>query len=155
MRLWTMVIGLWLAMAGGAWAQCAPPGDYPNRAGAMAQGLNGQRVATGLGGLAVNQELTNAAQRHACDVAATNRFGHTGSDGSAPDARVRQSGYSTCLTAENVAWGYSDPGQVVQGWMQSPGHRRNMLHPGVAEYGVGLAQGADGPVWVLVMARAC
>ena len=82
-------------------------------------------------------------------------FGHKGTDGSNSQYRVRQSGYRDCLVAGNIAWGYPNSSQIITGWMNSPGHRSNMLHPRAAEMGIGITAGPKGPNWVLVVARGC
>ncbi len=120
--------------------------------------VNAQRTAAGLAPLRENAQLSAAAQRHACDQAERGFFSHTGSDGSDVVARVSSAGYSTCLTAENTAWGQRDPATVMAGWMGSPGHRANILRPRVEEIGIGFAprvEGQRGPQWVQVFARPC
>ena len=79
---------------------------------------------------------------------------HTGSDGSNPGDRIARAGYRFSAWAENVAMGYPDAASVMDGWMNSPGHRANILSGNVTEIGVGLAYAADGaPYWTMVLAR--
>ncbi len=134
---------------------CAVPGNVNQLASALAQGVNQARVGNGVAAIATDARLMAAAQQQACHVAQTGRIEHRGAGGSTSNDRVLQAGFRTCLTAENLAWGYPQPGRIVSGWLQSPGHRTNMLHQRVSAFGVGVAQGAQGPVWVLVLARAC
>ena len=136
-------------------AACTVPSAATDMVNGIAAGLNQARQSQGLARIGFNRQLAQAAQAQACDVAATGRFDHRGSDGSNSHTRVERTGYDTCLTAENLAWGFPDPSRIINGWMNSAGHRRNMLHPRIGEFGVGLAQGASGPVWVLVVARSC
>jgi uncharacterized protein YkwD len=105
--------------------------------------------------LQFNQRLGQAAMRHACDMVANDFFDHRGSDGSTSQRRVQAAGYRDCIVAENLAWGYPQSRQIIDGWMKSPGHRRNMLHPRIEEFGVGITQGPKGPYWVLVVGKSC
>lgn len=134
---------------------CAVPSNANQLAGAIAQGLNAQRRANGLRALNFNPRLSESAQVHACDMARRNFFDHRGSDGSNVQNRARRVGYRDCLIAENLAWGYPEPSTIITGWMNSPGHRRNMLLRDVREFGIGITQGPRGPYWVLVVAKGC
>jgi len=82
--------------------------------------------------------LMTAGVLHAQDMAAHNFFSHTGSDGSDPGTRMRRAGY-TRLTAwgENIADGQATPELVMAAWMNSAGHRANILNPGFVHIGVG------------------
>ncbi len=64
-------------------------------------------------------------------------FDHTGSDGSSPGDRIHEAGYQYSRAAENVAAGYTTPEAVVDGWMQSSGHRDNILNCALQDIGVG------------------
>jgi len=141
--------------ASAAQASCALPTDADAYANQLAQGLNAQRSAAGLRPLAYNGQLSQAAMRHACDMQANGFFDHRGSDGTNSHQRVTSVGYRSCLTAENLAFGYPQAMTVVNGWMNSPGHRQNMMHHNATEFGIGLAAGRNGPIAVLVLARRC
>lgn len=147
------------AVFGGATAaqagDCTQPSQVQGMATGIAEGLNQMRRANGLPAISFNRRLSAAAQGQACDLASSGRFGHAGSDGSNSHTRVVRAGYDSCLTAENLAWGYPDAGRIIGGWMTSAGHRANMLHARVDEFGVGIANGPNGPIWVLVVARGC
>ncbi len=134
---------------------CTTPANVNAMATEIAAGVNANRRAHGRAPLAYNQRLSRAAMKHACDMAVNNFFGHRGSDGTNSQARVRQVGYRDCIVAENLAWGYPNSRQIISGWMNSSGHRRNMLHPRIAEMGIGITQGPKGPNWVLVVAKGC
>ncbi|MCF7699336.1 CAP domain-containing protein [Loktanella sp. M215] len=134
---------------------CAMPANANQMASQIAAGVNASRQANGLKPLRYNQTLSKAAMAHACDMSVHNFFGHTGSNGSHSQGRVRAVGYKDCTVAENLAWGYPKAGQIIGGWMHSAGHRSNMLHPRVTEMGIGITEGAKGPNWVLVLARSC
>lgn len=143
------------AGAASASTNCVVPSNANELATAIAQGLNANRAANRLRALDYNPKLGQAAMVHACDMTERNFFGHDGSDGSNVQNRARRVGYRDCLIAENLAWGYPRPEQIIDGWMNSPGHRHNMLLARVDEFGIAIAQGAQGPYWVLVLARGC
>lgn len=136
-------------------ANCATPTNINAMATEIAAGLNASRRANGEAPLTFSRVLSRAAMRHACDMVNHGFFDHRGSDGSDSSARVRTVGYKACIVAENIAWGYPRPEQIIDGWMNSPGHRRNMLHPRIEEFGVGISQGPRGPYWVLVVGKEC
>ncbi len=143
--------------------QCAPqyaPAPAPASAPAPS-GLqqvvdltNQRRAEHGLGALAVHAVLNAAAQGHSQDQAARDTMSHTGSDGSNPGDRIARAGYRFSAWAENVAMGYPDAASVMAGWMNSPGHRANILNGNVTQIGIGLAYAADGsPYWTMTLAR--
>lgn len=98
---------------------------------------NRYRQQAGLSPLRLNAKLNAAAQTHSVDMALNDFFNHTGSDQSTPFDRITGSGYSYALAAENIAAGYATPQSVVEAWMNSPGHRENILYPGLEEIGIG------------------
>ena len=73
---------------------------------------------------------------------------HTGSDGSSPFDRMRKAGYSGSAMGENIARGYSTSESVVEAWMNSPGHRSNILNRAFQHLGVGMAGTGGGRNWV-------
>ncbi len=95
----------------------------------------------------VNPKLKETAQYFADFMARTDQYGHH-ADGKGPADRARNHGYDFCIVSENIAYQFSSAGFAteeltkgfVQGWEQSPGHRKNMLDPDVTEIGVALAQ---------------
>ncbi|MFI1072729.1 CAP domain-containing protein [Streptomyces puniciscabiei] len=111
----------------------------------VVQLVNAERAKVGCHPLTVNPELAKAAQAHSADMAAHQNMSHTGSDGSSPGDRITRAGYSWSAYGENVAYGYATPEQVMNGWMNSPGHRANILNCSYKEIGVGLAQ--PGSYW--------
>ena len=133
---------------------CPQPPDAARMAKATLAAINDERAAKNLPALAPDPRLTVAAQNHACDSAARNQLGHKGSDGSTLADRARRVGYRYREIAENVAQGYPGPASVVRGWMDSAGHRRNILLRGAQDVGLGLAVGGNGDLhWVLVLGR--
>jgi uncharacterized protein YkwD len=145
----------------GAGAACPNPDLTPSAdtLGAMAEAtlclLNGQRADNGLPPVTANARLTEAATVYAADLVAGSYFSHTGRDGSNVLGRIRDSGYipsgAAYVLGENLAWGsgaLATPGSIMNAWMNSPGHRENILNPDFREIGVGIVVGnpktADG-----------
>ncbi len=84
-------------------------------------------------------------------MAAKNYFSHTGLDGRSPFDRMRDAGYSYSSAAENIAAGQPTPAAVVNGWMNSEGHRANILNCKLTQIGVGVARGGSyGIYWTQV-----
>jgi uncharacterized protein YkwD len=101
---------------------------------------NAERQKAGCQPLTAVSQLNMAAQRHSEDMAAHNFIDHTGSDGSTMVTRVEQAGYTGWRgLAENIAAGYQTAEAVVAGWMNSSGHRANILNCGLRDIGVGYA----------------
>ncbi len=86
--------------------------------------------------LQYNDRLAAAAQQHCQNMAAQDFFEHLGRDGSTPQSRGTAAGYVGGV-GENIAAGYTTPKAVVKGWIQSPGHRANLLNPNYRDIGIG------------------
>jgi uncharacterized protein YkwD len=98
--------------------------------------------------LTQNPQLQAAADRHANDLATPGTaFSHTGSDGSTYVQRITAAGYVAGPSAENIAQNYSDQA-VVTAWMNSPGHKTNMLNCGYTDAGTA----SSGSMYVAVFA---
>ncbi len=110
------------------------PTDFAVRVTAR---TNYYRAQNSCPALTLNTQLTNAGQRHSEDMAINDFFDHTGSDGSPPWDRIHAAGYQYSMAAENIAAGYTTPEAVVDGWMQRPGHRDNILNCALQDIGVG------------------
>ncbi len=102
--------------------------------------INKYRQSNGLKPLKLNASLTEAAKAHSRDLAKWDRISHYGSDGSNPWDRVKRSGYSAKVAAENVGTGQSSIDEVLKGWKDSPGHNKNLLLPDVEHMGIALVQ---------------
>lgn len=98
---------------------------------------NKERAKYGLRPVRINLLLNQVALGHSEDMAMQDFFDHIGLDGSEPWDRMRAAGYQYSVAAENIAAGFMSPEAVVQAWMDSPGHRDNILAPDVEEIGVG------------------
>lgn len=109
---------------------------------------NLERARVGLAPLTVNPLLNQAAQFHSDDQARRNELTHYGVNGENPGDRIRATGYTFRTWAENAAMGYRTAAHVMQGWMNSPGHRDNILRASVTEIGLGIAYTPSGvPYW--------
>jgi uncharacterized protein YkwD len=118
---------------------------YENQVVAL---TNAQRKAHGCGALRNDSRLEQSARAHSTDMVRQGFFSHTGSNGSNFVAREISAGYPRRgPSAENIAWGYRTPKDVVTGWMNSPGHRANILNCGSVAVGVGLAYTAGGSAY--------
>lgn len=102
--------------------------------------INQARALRGLAPLTIDLRLVTAARRHAEDLAARDRVGHDGADGSEPALRATLAGYPWTFIAENVAAGYASAPEVVEGWMRSRSHRENILSEQAIHVGVGYAR---------------
>ena len=98
---------------------------------------NIERRKAGLSPLRFNSRLATAAQKHSQSMAKGDFFSHTGRSGSKMSDRITKEGYRWSFCAENIYAGGSTPEAAVQGWMNSAGHRRNILSPQAREIGVG------------------
>ncbi len=111
-----------------------------DQSGAVLGGINAQRAANGCGPLASNGQLNAAASRHANDMQSSGVTGHDGSDGSNPGSRIADAGYAPVgRWAENVYWGTgggATADAAVTWWMNSPGHRANILTCEFTDVGV-------------------
>jgi uncharacterized protein YkwD len=101
--------------------------------------VNQERAAAGLNALRIAPELTTAAQKYSEYMASADFFAHEGPDGSTPATRQQAAGYTGAVVwGENIAAGQPDPQSVMQAWMNSPGHRANILFRGFTEIGIGI-----------------
>lgn len=105
---------------------------------------NDERAGAGCPAVTSDPRIAEAAQRHSDDMAARGYFAHDSQDGRSFDQRISDAGYPT-PGAENIAMGQDDAREVVRDWMESPGHRRNILDCSLSTIGVGLS--GDGQYW--------
>jgi uncharacterized protein YkwD len=117
--------------------------------------LNEQRAARGLAGLALNSRLTEASDAYSERMVREGFFAHDTPDGVGLVDRLVGAGYlgsaDDWLAGENIGWGegrLATPRAMMDAWMDSPGHRANILEPRFREVGVGVALGSpsSGPV---------
>jgi uncharacterized protein YkwD len=99
--------------------------------------------------------LADVASGHALDMAQHGYFEHEDLSGHSPADRVRAVGYREKLVGENIAYGPKSADEVVQGWLDSPGHCENIMDPRFAEMGIAYAPGQAskrGLYWVQLLA---
>lgn len=83
-----------------------------------------------------NSQLELAAYSHSSDMYQNQYFSHTGLDGSNAGVRIDRTGYNWMAYGENIATGYSTEQQVVDAWIKSPGHCKNIMNKAYKEMGV-------------------
>src|SRR6476620_525232 len=118
-------------------SQVAPSPTNQNFINRVLELTNIERSKLGLSPLILNTQLLNAAENHSQNMALQDFFSHTGKDGSSLGSRISATGYQFSAAAENIAAGSSTPEQVVSSWMNSSGHRANILNPNLKEIGIG------------------
>ncbi|MFF3405059.1 sigma-70 family RNA polymerase sigma factor [Streptomyces sp. NPDC002742] len=109
--------------------------------------VNKERAAAGCGPLTEDAQLEDAARGHSDDMAARAFFDHTNPDGAGPGERITAAGYRWSTYGENIAMGQQTPQAVMDSWMNSPGHRANILNCSFKNIGVGVHKGSGGPWW--------
>ena len=117
---------------------------------------NLERQKVGLPPLKLSSQLTRAAQSHAGDMARNNYFSHTGLNGSSMVDRAKGTGYKYSALGENIAAGKATPEGTIRQWMNSSGHRDNILNPRFTEIGFGYANAPNSPYrhyWVQVFGK--
>jgi hypothetical protein len=105
--------------------------------------------------LTLDRTLDGVAYGHAADMAEHDYFEHEDLSGHTPADRVRAVGYREKLVGENIAFGPRTADEVVQGWLDSPGHCENIMDPRFAQMGIAYAAGhaKRGLFWVQLFAQ--
>lgn len=124
--------------------------DTPTVEAAVIEFTNAYRARQNLGALKANAKLTKAARAYAAYIAKSGVFSHT-ADGRQAGDRITSAGYAWCQIGENLALHVDSRGfearalaeKSVEGWINSPPHRANMVAPSVTEIGVGVARAPD------------
>lgn len=124
--------------------------DTPVVEAAIIEFTNVYRGRQNLGALKANRELTKAARTYAAYLAKTGTFSHT-ADGRQAGDRITSAGYQWCQIGENLALHVDSRGfearalaeKSVEGWINSPPHRANLVAPAMTEIGVGVARAPD------------
>lgn len=89
-----------------------------------------------VGALVWNDQLEAAAYSHSEDMYKNNYFSHTAPDGANGGVRIQRAGYKWSTYGENIAQGHRTEKEVVEGWLQSPGHCKNIMNRSFKEMGV-------------------
>jgi uncharacterized protein YkwD len=109
--------------------------SYANQ---VLQLVNAERAKAGLSPFATNSTLEAAADKRAQETSQS--FSHTRPDGTKFSTVLQEYGISYRTAGENIAYGQRTPQEVVNGWMNSPGHRANILNAGFNKIGIGVYQ---------------
>lgn len=109
--------------------------------------VNAERAKYGLSALTWADDLASVARAHSKDMIDRGFFDHTNPDGRSPFDRLRLAGISYRTAAENIAYGQRTPEAVMQAWMNSSGHRANILNANVKEIGVGAVTSQSGTIY--------
>jgi uncharacterized YkwD family protein len=102
--------------------------------------VNKERAAAGLPALKMNTKLAGVAEKKAEDLRDNNYFDHQSPTYGSPFDMMKQFGITYTAAGENIAKGQKTPSDVMNGWMNSPGHRANILNAEYTEIGVGYVQ---------------
>lgn len=115
---------------------------------------NAVRARAGCGRVVLDSDLAQAARAHSVDMARRGYFSHYTPNGGNPGRRIASAGYRWSTYGENIAWGQPNANTVMRDWMNSPGHRANILNCRYRNIGVGIAYNARGvPYWTQEFAR--
>lgn len=109
--------------------------------------VNIQRAKNGLQALKANWQLSRVARIKSQDMATKGYFSHTSPTYGSPFTMMESFGLKYSSAGENIAMGQRTPAEVMNGWMNSPGHRANILSPSYSEIGVGLAKNSSGSLY--------
>lgn len=137
-----------------AYIKGMPTANYSTQAQEVLAQCNAQRQANGIAALSLDPELTKAANIRAQEIATL--FSHTRPDGRKCFTVLDQIGYSYWSAGENIAAGYGNSSAVMNGWMNSPGHRSNILNAGFKRLGVGyvyIPNSEYGYYWVQIFSN--
>ena len=106
--------------------------------------VNSERAKKGLPALKANWQVSRVARYKSQDMIDRNYFSHTSPTYGSPFRMLESFGISFSAAGENIAMGLRTPSEVMRAWMESPGHRANILNPSYNEIGVGLAKSSRG-----------
>ncbi|HET6529650.1 MAG TPA: CAP domain-containing protein [Actinoplanes sp.] len=122
----------------------APPSGNAAAEAEVVRLVNVERQQAGCGPLTSDDRLQAAARAHSADMAARDYFSHTTPEGVEFATRITAAGYAWRGAGENIAKGYRTPEAVMTGWMNSAGHKANILNCGFRDLGVGVAADTGG-----------
>jgi uncharacterized protein YkwD len=136
------------------WARPFTAAGLAGTASEVVSLTNAERAGAGLAPLVTDARLTAAAQAHSADMVARDFYSHTTPEGREPWDRAAAAGATHRGIGENIACGQRTPAEVVRGWMNSPGHRANILKPEFTHIGIGYATGSRaGTYWTQLFGR--
>ena len=121
-------------------------GAYENQVVTL---VNQERAKAGLAPLKTNAKLAGVAERKAEDLRDKNYFAHNSPTYGSPFDMMKQFGITYTSAGENIAKGQKTPAEVMNGWMNSPGHKANIMNANYTEIGVGYVTDSNGTTyWV-------
>lgn len=127
------------------------PDEDSSYAAQLLRLVNEERAKAGLSALTMDTGLTAAGNVRAKEIVSS--FSHTRPDGTSFSTAIREQGVSFRGAGENIAWGQKSPEEVMNAWMNSPGHRANILNERYTRFGGGHYQNAKGTsYWVQLFA---
>lgn len=109
--------------------------------------VNEERAKAGISPLVLDLKLNKTAQRHSEDMVENNFFNHTNLSGQSPFDRMAEDGISYMAAGENIAYGQRTPEEVMNSWMNSEGHRNNILNGAYNKIGIGIAVTEYGTIY--------
>lgn len=109
--------------------------------------VNVQRTKAGLQPLTQNWELSRVARYKSQDMIDKGYFNHTSPTYGSPFKMMESFGIRFSAAGENIAMGQQSPTEVMNAWMNSPGHRNNIMSPSFTQIGVGLAKDKNGRMY--------
>ncbi|WP_309115424.1 CAP domain-containing protein [Saccharothrix sp.] len=128
----------------------AQPANRVSAADRVVELVNAERAGAGCGAVKVDGRAQSAAQSHADDMAARDYYDHVSPEGRDAGDRLDAAGYPWRRVAENIHKGPTTPEDAMRDWMNSPGHRANILNCELHDLGVGV--NTSGSYWVQVFA---
>ena len=121
-----------------------PPADIRD---SMEKQMNAERTKRGISALTLDSNLSSVATKKSQDMVNKNYFDHTSPTYGSPFDMMKQFGISYRTAGENIAKGQKTPQEVVTAWMNSEGHRKNILNPNFTNLGVGIAKDSKGTTY--------
>ena len=109
--------------------------------------VNAERTKRGISALTLDSNLSSVATKKSQDMVNKNYFDHTSPTYGSPFDMMKQFGISYRTAGENIAKGQKTPQEVVTAWMNSEGHRKNILNPNFTNLGVGIAKDSKGTTY--------
>ena len=109
--------------------------------------VNKERKANGLKPLTLNKELSNVANIKSRDMIEKGYFDHTSPTYGSPFDMMKKFNISYNTAGENIAMGQKTPSEVMNSWMNSSGHRANILNSTYTELGVGIQKDSNGTIY--------
>ena len=109
--------------------------------------VNVERQKVGVAPLSLDSSLSNVATVKSQDMIDKNYFDHNSPTYGSPFDMMKQFGISYKAAGENIAYGQQSPAEVMNSWMNSPGHRKNILSSDFTHLGVGIAKKSNGTIY--------